>query len=685
MSRRTRKSGSRSGRHRTGRRSRRSAQGSAPQELARGLELQQSGQLHEAAAIYRSILEKDPRHPDALHLLGLIELQTGQEAAAIDLLTRAATVSPTAEFFSDLGMACMECGDVDAARQALSQAVAINPRSVAALYNFGVLESRLGRFECARNRIQSVVDLDPLHFRAHNNLGSALQELGHPEQAADSFRRALEISPNSPVILRNLGSALHEAGHVESAAECYRSALAIAPSPGTEVKLITCAGPVELSNAAIAQRRDALRRGLRELSRRNLTLEDPYVQVGKAPFYLAYHGENDREIMSELAAFYLGACPELGFTAPHCRKPRAVGQPLRVGFLSRYLHDHPVGRHFAGLVRHFPDDFSVTLLKFDGPTDAISVAIEKCVDKVITLPEELPGARHQIAELELDILVYTDVGMDPLTWFLAFARLAPVQCVLPGHPVTTGIPNMDYFLSCKEMEPADAPDHYTEQLVCFEHIPNHFEKPVAAPCQKPLSAYGLDESHHNYLCVQTLFKIHPDFDLLMQDILRRDPLGRIVLFGNQTQVAAQRLFNRFQTAIADVAHRIVMVPRVGLPEFLHLLTLGSCVLDTIHFSGGTTTAYALGVGAPVVTLPGSFFRGRTTSGMLQRMNVTDCIANTPEDYAELAVRLGTDPDWRADVRKQILTRHDAIFAQPGAALEIAAFLRQATATAGNAN
>ena len=91
--------------------------------------------------------------------------------------------------------------------------------------------------------------------------------------------------------------------------------------------------------------------------------------------------------------------------------------------------------------------FAVTLLRFPGPDDALAHALAQSADRVVTLPRNLDLARRQIADQELDVLYYADIGMDPLTYFLAFARLAPVQCVTWGHPVTTGIPTIDYFLS----------------------------------------------------------------------------------------------------------------------------------------------------------------------------------------------------------------------------------------------
>src|SRR5262249_10876056 len=148
--------------------------------------------------------------------------------------------------------------------------------------------------------------------------------------------------------------------------------------------------------------------------------------------------------------------------------PGAAGGngPLRVGFLSRFFHNHTIGMLNAGLVRNLTrPDFHVVLFRFPGNDDDIARFIQEGADTVVTLPAHLDQARRQIAEQRLDVLYYTDIGMDPLAYFLAFARLAPVQCVTWGHPITTGIPTMDYFISSELFEAPGAEEHYTEQLV----------------------------------------------------------------------------------------------------------------------------------------------------------------------------------------------------------------------------
>src|SRR5690606_19271467 len=97
-----------------------------------------------------------------------------------------------------------------------------------------------------------------------------------------------------------------------------------------------------------------------------------------------------------------------------------------------------------------------------------------CVD----LPDDLPRARAAIAEAELDILHYPEIGMDHMAYFLGFARLATLQTMAWGHPITSGLPTIDLFLSVAEMEPPGADTHYSEKLIPLRGLSFTVEPPA---------------------------------------------------------------------------------------------------------------------------------------------------------------------------------------------------------------
>ena len=196
-------------------------------------------------------------------------------------------------------------------------------------------------------------------------------------------------------------------------------------------------------------------------------------------FYLAYHGLNNRALNELLARVYLYMAPGLEYTAPHLQKGQLVqwdGQrKIRVGFISAFLTHHPVGRTVQGYVEHLPRDrFEVVVLFItlqpNVDNDYLLLQMQKWADVFVRLPvERMREAREAINALKVDVLIYADIGMEPTSFFLAFSRLAPVQALTFGHPDTSGLSTIDYFLSHPNMDqPTVGEDFYTEQLV---HIP----------------------------------------------------------------------------------------------------------------------------------------------------------------------------------------------------------------------
>jgi protein O-GlcNAc transferase len=289
----------------------------------------------------------------------------------------------------------------------------------------------------------------------------------------------------------------------------------------------------------------------------------------------------------------------------------------------------------------------------------------------------LVQARDIIAEAKLDILFYPDIGMDPLTYFLGFARLARTQCVGWGHGVSTGLDTIDYFISSTALEePENAQSHYTENLVRLSQPPTYMYRPQTPPAESgpDLSFAG---SGAIYTCPQTLFKILPEFDNLLMRILERDPTGRAV-FIDGLPGWSDALMRRWRNLNAKAAERIHFVPRQDQNDFLALLRDSTLILDTVHFSGGVSSAEALAQGTPIVTWPESpLLVGRAAFAYLQEIEVTETVATSAEDYVDKAVRLGTDPAWRNQVAAKIRAQNHLLFERQDVIEELEIFFERA--------
>jgi protein O-GlcNAc transferase len=622
--------------------------------------------LHEEAArCYEKAIALDPKNPAVHYNLGNVRAQTGDHQAAIACYRKVLLLKPHfAEAVCNLGLVLQELGRTHEAIACYRRFLEHGEPSATLCFNLAHALAETQSTEEAITWYRRALELDPSHANAHLNLGIALYESGKFDEAVALHEKALAAQPGSVAACRALGEALAAQGKPEPAMLAFRRALSLAPDDGLRLRLATMLPVIPASLDELRTWRGRFEEELSLLEKDPLRLEP----VGSTNFYLSYHGLNNRELHSRVANLYRRSCPSLLWTAPHCEDARPRSGRARVGFISRHMYNHSVGRTTSGLVAQLSRDRFEVISLFVSPfrNDEIANLIRTTSDRAITIPLDLDAARKAIAELELDILFYQDIGMEPFTYFLAFSRLAPVQCVYFGHPDTSGIPSLDWFISSDLFETTHAPSHYTEQLFLLRDLGNfaYYSRPRLPEVLKSRQDLGLPAEANLYLCPQTLFKFHPEFDAILAAILRADPKGVVLLARSQIPHWVELLRARFARTMPDVVDRIVFIPQRDHRGFLNLLALVDVVLDTLHFNGFNSSLEGFAVGTPIVTLPTELQRGRHTAGMYRKMGFTECIAADADDYVRIAVRLGTDADYRRHVKSEILRRNEVLFEDP---------------------
>lgn len=526
-------------------------------------------------------------------------------------------------------------------------------------------------------RCQQLLDSNPNDLDALLTLGRLYEHSGRNEMALEVLRRAVEVAPAVENGLTALANLCATEGLVEEAESCYRRALALRPQDaGLLLKLATLLPAVVESDEHIQTVRERLETRLDELLARPRPLH-PVRLIASTCFFLAYHGLNDRDLQVKIARTYGHLFP-LQHTAPHCQQSPPAASRRRIGFLSRFFYNHSVGICFLPVIRALARSrgLDVVLITMGGKEDQLTRQTAAACSEHVRVPHDLAAARAQVADLALDVLVYTDIGMDPLSYLLAFSRLAPVQCVLGGHPVTSGIPTMDYFLSSRLLEGPGAREHYSEELVelsSWTVAMPRFEHPERMPSRAELD---LPLTPRLYMCPVKLQKIHPQFDLALRDILQQDTDGRVVLFGDRDHASWQQtLIRRLQRNLGPSMQRVHMQPWCESASFLAVLAHADVVLDPFHFGLGTTAFMAFAVGTPVLTHPPQFIRGRTTLACYRRMQIEDCIAQDADDYVRRAVRIATDRQLRDTLSKRILARNERLYGDYSSSAELGEFLR----------
>jgi protein O-GlcNAc transferase len=385
-------------------------------------------------------------------------------------------------------------------------------------------------------------------------------------------------------------------------------------------------------------------------------------RLGTVIFYAAFQNRDVRRTQQVMAEYYRRSCPELEYVSPQLvhGKGERTGEKIKIGFVSAYLNNHTIGKLYGGLVAALDDDrFEITIFASSHASDEITAQLRHEAGRFVVLPGSLQGKRAAMESIAPDILFYPDIGMTTETYFLAFSRLAPVQCAGLGHPVTTGIPAMDYYISGAEIEPDGAEEYYTEELIALPTLP-FAVWPINIGAETPSLEMDFARDKTLYACVQSLFKVHPDFDEILRGILERDENGAVVFIEGMPGWS-DALRARWAKSIPEVANRIHFMRRLNQTEFLSLIHRADILLDTVHFCGGNTTAETLGMGKIVITWPGDYAAGRVTAAYYRQLGIEDAIASSAEEYIDLAVSLSRKTERRAELEKRIAQAAPVLF------------------------
>jgi tetratricopeptide (TPR) repeat protein len=198
--------------------------------LSTAVTTHKSGDLGQAEAGYRGILTKLPNHPQALHMLGVIELQRGNVQSAIALIRRAIQVHPgRPEPWVNLGSALRAIHENDEAISAFERAITLKPDMVLAHTELSRLLMAIGRYEAAISYCEAAVAIDPRSMPARVQLAITLRCAGRLEDATRQWSEIFALAPNRAESYYVLGTQFREMGQLPEALRCHNRALALKP------------------------------------------------------------------------------------------------------------------------------------------------------------------------------------------------------------------------------------------------------------------------------------------------------------------------------------------------------------------------------------------------------------------------------------------------------------------------
>ncbi len=646
----------------------------AQDEYRAGNQLLKDGRLEEAVQRYREALRRDPNHVKALANLGTVYAGMERTNDAIGCYRRALECDPGSVIAHRNLAAMLDAGGDAAGAIEHYRAAAVGEPENAALQNqLGITLLNDGRIEAAKEAFERAVRVAPDAPEGHNHLAAIARIEKNFDQALALHQRALELDPSFVVAHENIARLHEDQCRTAEAKLAYARAGAGRPDPVLELHAELLCPPTFNSAAEI----DTYRAHAEEVidaaaARGEIAIAHDRVQSSRCepPFEWAYHGRDNLVLKRKYATLFR---PSFA-SEPLARVPLADG-PWRLGFVVTPGHEGVFARCMGGILNQLDAArFEIIVAVTRARADVLRGDLRNPAIRYLNLPLSFDQTVATLRAAEVDLLYLWEVGTDATNYFLPFLRIAPVQITGWGWPETSGAPEIDAHLTSEALAPPGVEASFTERLVrlpdlapCFPRVPIP-EHPYAP------TYFGLPDGAHLYVCAQSLRKMHPNFDAIVGDILRRDKKGVAVFVAETHARLGELLQERWAKTLPDVLDRIVLLPRMGHEEYFHLLAAADVVLDPLYFGGAVTMYDAFGVGTPVVTLPTDQPRSRHAAALAELAGVAEaCVAATAAGYVDRAVRLGSDESLREGISNAIRAGAGRIFEQPAAVEQLQDF------------
>ena len=684
------------------------------EEMLRSAQIShQEGRVQDAETAYGKILQGEPNHVEALRLLGLLKLQTGDPQAALNCFNQSLAHDPNhAGLYAHAGDAAAALGSYQQATGLYQEALRREFKTAEVFHNLGLALAKLGQHAAAIQNYQKALDLNANFASAYYNLGVILQDRGESGASIVNYRHALRLRPNHPSTLFNLGVALQQQGELAEARILYGEVLKVKPhhlgALYNLARLLQEAEEVEEASGLFKlllnlapehpQAYYWLGKALHDLWRLDEALS--YLQAGikyhpqSAALYnllayvynnLAQHSDAISACKKALAIkpdfwqahsnllvmmhFYLDHNLEEIFLAHQAWSQRHLSESargfthilstdinkrLRVGYVSPNFYRGPVGYFTRPLfAAHDKNQVEIYCYYNFKIFDDVTQQLQSFADKWQNIAGmEDAAAAELIYEDKIDILVDLS-GQTADHRLLVFARKpAPIQVTWLDYFDTTGLPSMDYLISDPHHTPPDTAQRFTEKVVRLAETRLCFSPPEFAPDVMPLPA--LVNGYLTFGSFNRSSKMIPEVVALWARILNEIPNARLILKGGALN--DPEAWDKTYAKFADhgiVASRIELRSASAHSEMLKEYGDIDIALDPFPHNGGATTCDALWMGVPVIALRGRDMIGRQSAAMLTNVGLQEFVAESEGEYIAIAKAWQNNFARLAEIRKQL--------------------------------
>lgn len=659
-----------------------------------------AGELAQAESLYQQLLKANPKHADALHMLGVVYYQTNRAELAVTAISQALAINPkNTDYLNHYALSLRAANQPEAAIKSFQQAVLLQPKDLDIQFNLANTLLTLNRFEEAAGYYRRILRVMPknddvrealchcltslgnqahalgnfiqaeacfeeaLQFNSKDaailyNLGNAQRELGKPAEAAKHYAKAIQLTPDDADIYNNLGNVQRELGQLDLAIASYQKALALNPQLYHAMVHMVHQKQHICDWNGLADEIAEIRNWVRTIPRAQIS---PFAFLAMP----STTAEEQKLCADNWVNNRYASLIELSKQLNYAHEPKPANRKIKIGYMSADFRLHPLAFLISELLElHDRSAFEIIGFSYgaDDKTDARK-RIQKTFDAfhdIRRLPDT--DAAKLIHSCGVDILVDLTGFTQNSRCGIVALRPAPVSVSWLGFPGTMGsfigssyqsTPLFDYLLTDNFITPTESASNYAEQLALLPHSyqPNDRKRPVAKTPSR--AECGLPDNAFVFCCFNQTFKITADFFNIWMRLLKATPNSVLWLL-ECNRWAKQNLIE--QAALHGISsERLIFAPRVSIAEHLARHAHADLFLDTLPYNAHTTCSDALWMGLPVLTCVGDTFASRVAGSLLKAAGLDEMITYTLADYENKALYMAANPQALNAMKQKLMS------------------------------
>ena len=528
-------------------------------------------------------------------------------------------------------------------------------------------------YSAAREQWLKLLKIDPKNLSLLNGISLTYYYENKLEETEKFLRKIVDINLSEPKALSMLVLILEQQDKILEAKKFIKLGLSKKVlNKHWEILMQTMSPIIKLSNDEIKKTRIEIEKNIEATisnpNNYNFNIDNHLIKP--LQFSLSYDQFDNLELNKKCIKFYKKIYPELNKVN---NINKVSSSKIKIGFISEYLTDHTIGKLFKGIILRLDQNkfdvivFHTEKTKNGSILKQLKDAEQSGMIKNYFLPNSFSEKQKIILKEKLDILFYPEIGLSLQLYYLSFIRLATYQVTSWGHPETTGNPSIDYFITSKLIETHEGQKNFSENLILLDYLPMYYYTPSI---KNEVDKTSLSQNNI-YSCPQTLQKLHPEFDLIIGEILAQDQKAIIYFIKDANNILFKKLIERFKKNKKIDLERIKFLDGLNWEEYINHCGEVSVLLDPIYYGAGNSFYESVYYGTPTITMPTQYTKSRLVLGAYNQIDISDLdfnpITKSVNEYVEKAIEISNDKnlyDLKHDIKirakKNLYEREEVI-------------------------